>query len=837
MRRATYRIQLHAGFGFDDAAAILDYLAALGISHVYTSPYLQAAAGSTHGYDVVDHSRVNEELGGAAAHRRFVDAVKAAGLGHIVDVVPNHMAIAGRSNAWWWDVLEKGPASAYARYFDVDWEAPEERLRNVVLLPVLGDQYGRVLEAGEIRLWREGAAFTIRYHEHVFPVAPDSLDALFARAGVSRAEIAARHPRALAAVDVVIDDVNGTSDRLDELLELQHYRLAWWQAAQRDLGYRRFFDVNSLIGLCAEDETVFRDTHRLVLGWVREGVVDGLRIDHPDGLKDPEVYLRRLQGHCPKCYVVVEKILGAGERLPETWPVAGTTGYDFLNLVGGLFVDPAAEAPLTALYGSFTGETVEFKTAAREKKLLVLREVLGSDVGRLAELLLNVCERHRRHRDYTRHHLTEVLRELLACFPVYRTYARPVAKQISDDDRRYIEEAARRARGFRPDLDGTLIDFVVQILTLNVAGQLESEFVLRFQQLCAPAMAKGVEDTAFYTWNRFIALNEVGGDPSRFGVSPEDFHAAMIAAQARYPETMVTTDTHDAKRGEDVRARLSVLSQLPDAWTAAVREWSAMNERHRVGDTPDRNTEYFLYQTLAGAWPIGAERLLPYMEKAIREAKVHTSWTSPDEGYESAVRGFCDAVLKDESFVASLERFVGELATQGRTVSLAQTILKLTVPGIPDVYQGTELWAQPLVDPDNRRPVDYAKRRGLLATLDGAAAAEVLAHADAGLPKLWLIRRSLGARARHARAFGPEGQYMPLAAKGPDAECVVAFARGGEAITIVPRLSLRRTFEGTTVELPPGPWCDELSGQRRQGVVPVGELLGTFPVALLTRNQ
>ncbi len=816
MRRATYRLQLHAGFGFDDAAAILEYLAALGISHVYTSPYLQAAKGSTHGYDVVDHGRVNAELGGDAAYQRFLATLKQSGLRLIVDVVPNHMAIAERANRWWWDVLAKGERSEFARYFDVDWEAPEERLRNVVLLPVLGDQYGRVLEAGEIRLWRDDGGLVIRYHDHEFPIAESSVDG--------------------PITDEVVAEINGNPDRMDALLERQHYRLAWWQAAQRDLGYRRFFDVNSLIGLCAEEEKVFRDTHRLVLSWVNDGWVDGLRIDHPDGLKDPETYLRRLKGSCPACYVLVEKILGTDEVLPAEWPVAGTTGYDFLNLVLGLFIDPAGEQPLTRLYQEFTAQRDDFATIAREKKLLVLREGLGSDVGRLAELLLQVCERHRRHRDYTRHHLTEALRELLAAFPVYRAYVRPHAKQVRAEDQAHIEEAARRVRAARPDIDGALLDFIVQILTLHVGGRQESEFVLRFQQLCAPAMAKGIEDTAFYCYNRFIALNEVGGDPTRFGVRPEQFHAAMIAAQARHPETMITTDTHDAKRSEDVRARLTVLSQVPVEWATAVREWSALNAKHRTGEFPDANTEYFLYQALVGAWPVSAERITGYMEKAVREAKVHTSWTSPAEPYEKAVREFVLGILGNGAFVASLERFVGALMPHCRAVSLAQVLIKLTAPGIPDFYQGTELWAHALVDPDNRRPVDFAHRAELLAELEGMSSGEALLHADGGLPKLWMTHRVLRIREKHARAFSPAGSYVPVGALGPDADSVFAFLRGGEALTAVPRLAMRRTWADTTLPLPPGRWCNELGGVEFVGAAPIADLLARFPVALLTRQ-
>ena len=812
-RRATYRLQLHRGFGFDAAAGIADYLAALGISHVYTSPYLQAAPGSTHGYDVVDHARVNDELGGPAAHRRFLEALRKAGLRQVIDVVPNHMAIGGRGNRWWWDVLKRGPASPFARFFDIDWYPPEERLRNVLLLPILGDQYGRVLEAGEIRIVKEDDGFVVHYHDHRFPLADGTLP-----------------PSADLA------QVNASPDELDAILDRQFYRLAWWQAAQRDLGYRRFFDVNTLVGLNIDSEPVFDATHAFVLGMVEAGDVDGLRIDHPDGLRDPEAYLQRVRARCTACHVVVEKILEGEETLPDAWPVQGTTGYDFMNVVLGLFVDPAGEAAMTRVYANFTGDTATFEACAREKKLLVLRDTLGSDVNRLAESLLNICERHRRHRDFTRHHLTEALRELLADFPVYRSYVRPGVTQVGAHDRAHIEEALRRARAARPDIDPPLLDFIGQILTLQVEGAAESDFVVRFQQLSAPAMAKGVEDTAFYTYTRFIALNEVGGDPGRFGIVPEHFHAAMRVRQERWWSAMSGTDTHDTKRGEDVRARLAVLSQMPDEWSAAVAAWSAMNEQHRGGAVPDRGIEYFLYQTLVGAWPIERNRVLVYAEKAAREAKVHTTWTSPSAPYEQAQKAFIEGMLSAPAFVRSLEAFVARVIEPGRVNSLAQVAIKLMAPGVPDFYQGTELWAHSLVDPDNRRPVDFERRRALLHDLDTAGIGEIVARGDEALTKMRLIRRGLKLRCDRLAAFGEQGTYTPLAADGPRADRVVAFARGGDVICVVPRLMHGRSWDGTTIELPDGGWCDVVAGGIHKGRVKLETLLARFPVALLARE-
>jgi (1->4)-alpha-D-glucan 1-alpha-D-glucosylmutase len=863
-------VQLNAQFGFDRAAEVADYLAALGVSHLYASPYLQAAPGSTHGYDVVDHSRISDELGGRAAHARLVAALRAAGLGHIIDIVPNHMSIATRDNRLWWDVLRNGLASRFAQFFDVDWDPPEARLRNAVLLPVLADQYGRALERGEIRLHREHTAFTVRYKDHVFPVEPRSLAGLLRVAALAIAserlafiadtlellpppseisptaaerrrrddgvatELLQRlleaDPNTGTAIDRAVAACNADPDSLDRLLEQQNYRLAWWQAAERDLGYRRFFDVNNLIGLRMEVPDAFEEAHRLVFELVRSGAADGLRIDHVDGIADPDDYLGRLRERCP-AYVVVEKILQDDERLPPEWPVDGSTGYDLLNLVGGVFIDPRAEAPLTQFYATFAGVSERYADVAHDKKLLVLREGLGSDVARLAELLLRICDRHRRHRDYTRHMLTEGLRELLACFPVYRTYVRPDRNEIRTPDRRTIAAAIGDAKRRRADLDAELFEFMSGILTLAIRGELEGQFVRRFQQLSSAATAKGVEDTAFYCYNRFVALNEVGGNPARFGVSPAEFHARMAEVQERYPRTINATATHDSKRGEDVRARLAVISECPGAWTAAVTRWAEQNERHRSGGRPDRNTEYLYYQTLVGAWPLPPDRALAYMEKAAREAKLHTSWTSPNPEFETALQQFVRRTLGDTEFMASVKAFVDSILAPGRVVSLAQTLIKLTAPGIPDLYQGTELWSLVLVDPDNRRPVDYELRRRLLAAAAHASPEQALARMDEGLPKLWMIQRALRQE--------PGGRYEPMAAEGAHAERVLAFGRGGRLITVVPRLAqgLRGGWGDTALPLPEGQWRNVFTDERHGGREPVSHLLARFPVALLARER
>jgi (1->4)-alpha-D-glucan 1-alpha-D-glucosylmutase len=877
--RATYRVQFHPGFGFDDAAKIADYLSELGVSHLYCSPYLQAAPGSTHGYDVVDPHRLNAELGGPAAHARMCGALAANGLGQLLDIVPNHMAIGGAQNPWWWDVLENGPSSNYAIYFDVDWDPPESRLRNSVLLPVLGAQYGRALEAGEITLAREDASFVIRYHDHKFPVAPRSLDALMAAAAerrgsdelafiadalselplataIDRASLNRRHrdkaiiARILArllredaasarAIDAMIAEINEDRAALHALLERQNYRLAFWRAAGRDLGYRRFFDINTLAGMRMEDPRVFADTHKLVLQWLADGVLDGVRIDHIDGLRDPENYLRRLRAHAPGAWIVVEKILESGEPLRASWPIAGTTGYDFLNLAGGLFIDPAGEEPLTRLYAGFTGEAADFDALAREKKDLIMREVLGSDLNRLTAMFVDISEKHPRYRDYSRHELHEALKATVARLPVYRTYVRGADGKIDGIDEKYIRDTLDAARQDRPDLDPELFDFLAGILLLRIDGGSETELAMRFQQFTGPVMAKAVEDTAFYCFSRFVCLNEVGGNPARFGTSIAEFHRACAENQRQWPLTMLATSTHDTKRSEDVRARLSLLSEIPAEWEDAVRRWSRMNEPHWRGRQADRETEYLLYQTIAGAWPIGADRVAAYIEKAIREAKRRTSWTNPDAEYETAIADFTRGILADREFTADLAAFVEPLIAPGRINSLAQTLLKLTAPGVPDLYQGSELWHVALVDPDNRGPVDYEPRRRLLRELKDASPEAIMRRAGEGLPKLWLIRQALAVRRRYPEAFAEDGGFEPIMPRGARAEHAVAFRRGDAAITIAPRLvlKLRGDWGDTAIELPRGEWRNDLTGERVSGgAAALSSLMARFPVCLLSRG-
>jgi (1->4)-alpha-D-glucan 1-alpha-D-glucosylmutase len=877
--RATYRVQLHAGFTFDDAAAIVDYLADLGVSHLYCSPFLQAAPGSTHGYDVVDHHRLNSELGGEEAYERLCAALEARGMSQLVDIVPNHMAISGRENAWWWDVLENGRASRYAGYFDVDWEPPEERLRLRVLMPVLGDHVGRCIDRGEITLVRDGGSFEFRYFDHAAPASPRTLDELLGGAAATvrsdhlasiatalgrlpsslatdRESVEERHrdkevlrarlaemfeeqPEVAAAVDEAVAALNADGDAIDALLERQNYRLAYWKVAGQELDYRRFFDITTLIALRAENLFVFADTHEKMIDLVLDGKVTGLRVDHVDGLREPAAYLQLVRhGAGAGAYLVVEKILEADEALPADWAVDGTTGYDFAAGVGGLFVDPAGEGPLDEVYATMVDRPVPYPSMVHANKHLVMREVLAADVTRLTNLLVGVCERHRRHRDYTRLDLSRAIREVLACLDVYRTYAHPAGAEPSTEDAARVEAAVARAREHRPELEDELFTFLGELFLMRHPGTDEDDFVLRFQQLSGAVMAKGVEDTTFYQYNRLVSLNEVGGNPGQFGTSVETFHAHNARIARDWPGTLLATSTHDTKRSEDVRARISLLSEIPGEWGAAVSRWAGMNERHKVDGMPDANAEYLLYQVLVGAHPLDVDRAVAFMEKASREAKEHTSWVVPNPAYDEALAGFVRAALADAAFTTDLEAFAAPLVAAGRQTSLAQTLLKLTAPGVPDIYQGTELWDLSLVDPDNRRPVDYDARRRVLEKVRSASAAEVLGHSDDGAPKLWLTMRALDVRRRLEKCF-VGGSYQPLAVAGGCAGNVVAYVRGERVAVIVPRLvmGLRDGWGDTTVALPSGRWVDALGGTTAdEGPVSLAKLLSGFPVALLVRN-
>jgi (1->4)-alpha-D-glucan 1-alpha-D-glucosylmutase len=916
--RATYRLQLRPGFGFEQAAAIADYLAALGVSHVYASPYLQASPGSTHGYDVVDPSRVNEELGGENAHARFCRALGEAGLGQILDIVPNHMAITGPENRWWADVLRNGPASAYASYFDVDWDPPESKLRDLVLMPILGDHYGRVLEAGEIRLEHDAGIFGVRYHDHRLPVAPRSLAEPLSRAAAAGATVDAAHageradvgpawdsadpsdavdggpvgalaelgfvaraygrlpeasadlePRAVearqrdlevldrrlrqlarewpvvrAAIDGVVAAINSDAEQLDGLLASQNYRLAYWRTGGQELHYRRFFDITTLAGLRTERRDVFRAVHERVLTWLEDGVLDGVRVDHPDGLRRPAEYFARLRAAAPDAWVVAEKIVMPDEPLPP-WPIAGTTGYEALNDIGGVFLNPRAEGPFTDLWHQLTGDRRTFHEVAYEARKDVLRNVLAADLSRLTNVFVQVCEHRRRYRDFTRRELRLALEEVAASFPVYRTYVTEDG-EASEADRSMVLRAVAGARERRPELDPELIDLLQTILLGEAEGPEARGLRMRFQQFTGPVAAKGEEDTAFYRYLRHSALNEVGGDPGRWGLDPAGFHERCRARARDWPQSMTTLSTHDTKRSEDVRARLYALSEIPERWTRQVLAWREMNACHWPADLePDPTMEYLLYQSAVGAWPIDADRLTSYLEKASREAKVRTSWTDPDPEYDEALAGFVRAVMAS-GWREEVDRLAAALGPPGRVLSLAQKLVQLTAPGIPDLYQGTELWDLSLVDPDNRRPVDYDARRDLLTRLepDGGGmpgVREILAEMQSGLPKLWVVRQALRARSERPSAFGVAGDYEPLEAKGEAVEHVLGFVRGGEVAVVVPRLVILLARHGgwrsTEVALPDGQWVNELTGDRVEGGWrELHRVLGRFPVALLTKG-
>ena len=884
---STYRLQLHKGFTFDDAAATAQYLYDLGISHVYSSPYLQAAPSSMHGYDVVDHARVNEELGGASAHERFSKTLGENGLGQVLDIVPNHMAI-GMQNRFWWDVLENGAASRYASFFDIDWNPQEERLRDKVLVPVLADQYGRVLESGGIKVLRTGPNFVVEASGERFPATPTSLPAILAKAAVyansdalsfaaasygrlpnpsfeDRRTVLARHRDKIVitqlvarlcaeqtsiyeAIDRAVDELNADHDALDDFLNHQNYRLAYWKTADQQLGYRRFFDVNSLIGLRMERAHVFEETHALILDWLRRGVLDGVRVDHPDGLRDPLEYFKRLRDAAPNAWIIGEKILAAGEFLRSgkrgSWPIEGTSGYDFLNVALRLLVRPHGMAELSRIYGEFTGQPIDFPPIAHDKKIAVAEQALGSDVNRLTTLFVEICEHHRNQRDYTRAEVRRAIREIAACFGIYRTYVVPQRNEITGEDRRAIARAIQCARSGRPEIDGGLFDFFEQVLTLQVAGRNEAEFVLRFQQFTSPVMAKGVEDTAFYCFNRLTAMCEVGGDPGRDGSSLEDFHSYQAKMQSTHPSTMTTLSTHDTKRSDDLRIRIAVLSEIPNHFASAIARWSAMNEPRKTKNFPDRNTEYFLYQTLIGAWPIDFERTKAYMLKAMREAKQQTSWVANNKDYEDALCQFTEGILNDPAFIAELEALVARTLVPGRINSLTQTLLKHIAPGVPDLYQGSEVWDLSLVDPDNRRPVDYDLRRRLLAELPSLCSQQLRERLhdkeDPGTPKLHLIHQCLLLRREHPEWFGPAADYTPLVATGPKASHAVAFLRGSSVLAVAPRhtVSVAHGWGGTSLRLPEGTWTNRLTGERvAPGTIALEDLLRTFPVALLTREE
>src|SRR5215469_10537466 len=782
--RATYRLQLTQKFGFNDVANIAEYLALLGVSHVYVSPYLKARPGSTHGYDVVDYNALNPELGDESAFENMCRTLKGCGIGQILDFVPNHMGVGGSDNPFWLDVLESGHDSPYAGWFDIDWNPDSPYLKNKVLVPFLGEQYGLALEAGKLRLQfdaAEGSFAVWAYGHHKLPVSPFDYEAILGdenpeleRIGDEFASIGREFPQAtlrvkdlksalvsaclessevLRAVEAAVASYRGEEGvlsswmKLDQLIQRQRWRPAYFRVATDDINYRRFFNISDLAGVRMEVTGLFESAHQLVLKWLNKGMVDGLRIDHIDGLFDPLEYLERLRESSDhEFYLVVEKILAPHESLPANWPVQGTTGYDFLNQVLGLLIHPDGEEPLTTAYKEFTGQDEKFEDIVRQSKVRIIDNEMAAELRALGREAARVARQNPTTADFTQNILRRALRQIIACFPVYRTYVSE--EGTSENDRRYIDWAISKAPIYEPEFDDSVFEFLRELLTGDLVSKPHSGFsrhavlkmACKFQQFSGPAMAKGFEDTALYRYSRLLALNEVGGSPNQFGISIPAFHKTNLARASDWPSTMLATATHDTKRGEDVRARLAVLSEIPARWAQQVCAWSRLL-RARRGDLeaaapPARDDEYYFYQLLLGSWPpelslkdsngrngdsgsmdrriLGdyVERLQGAMRKSIREARNHSGWIKPDISYETTVSGFIRDALnpeRSEAFLSAFRAFEAEVARYGVQNSLVQVVLKLTSPGMPDVYQGSELWDLNLVDPDNRRPVDYAK--------------------------------------------------------------------------------------------------------------------------------
>ncbi len=978
---STYRLQFNGQFGFSDAKEILSYLKRLGITDIYASPYFKARAGSLHGYDMLDQNSLNPEVGTEEEFEEFVSELKRCDLGQVLDIVPNHMCIEGEGNAYWADLLENGPSSRYARFFDIDWHPVKKELENKVLIPILGDQYGTVLENGELNLSFEEGSFFIRYYEHKLPIIPKSYSTILTHGIESlERELTAAAPQFQELMSIVtalrhlppttekdperiveryrekevvkrrlwslyqnsgairefieksVNVFNGTKgeprsfDLLDSLLREQVYRISHWRVATEEINYRRFFDINSLGAIRVEDPAVFEETHRLVFKLVETGKITGLRIDHADGLHDPEDYIRRLQSACfmrmfgdniesgtedhvtdeairekydlilaadpsyKPFYIIAEKILLKAEKLPGSWPAFNTTGYDFANQVNGLFVDTANAKPFETLYTRFLQHRVDFAEAVYDKKKLVMQVAMSSEINTLGHYLNRISEKSRHTRDFTLNSLIKSLVEVIAFFPVYRTYTNSLA--VLERDRQYIESAIGRAKRQNPAISASIFDFIRDVLTLDFADDMNEEdkliwldFVQRFQQITSPVMAKGVEDTAFYLYNRLVSLNEVGGSPERFGITLEAFHGLNIERCKSRPLAMLATSTHDTKRSEDVRARITVISEMPDKWREGLSRWSRLNRKLKMvvdgKPAPSRNEEYLLYQTLVGTWPFCSSedeefsvfrtRIKEYMLKAMREAKVHTSWISPNTLREDAVMYFVDSILKDSrnnNFLHDFEVFQRMTASCGMFNSLSQSLLKITSPGIPDFYQGNELWDFSLVDPDNRRLIDYGLRKEFLNALtlkeESAGLLETAREAvrtrTNGSIKMHVTRKALNFR-RNNRTLFESGRYLPLAVEGIRQEHVCAFERsmnGSSIMVIVPRFTSRLIQNEDGLPLGAAVWGDtriiqsfdmtasryrniftgeELSLNQHEGQqsLALADILLAFPVALLER--
>ena len=946
---ATYRLQFNAHFRFEQARALVDYLDQLGITDIYSSPLLQARRGSLHGYDVVDPSHINSEIGTEQELEAMAAKLQEHRMGLLLDIVPNHMA-AVIENPWWADVLEDGPGSADASFFDIDWHPPRLMLVNKVLLPILGHPYAETLENQELKLVFDQGGFFIQYFDAKLPVAPKTyllvlqhrlgelqrklgsdqpsireLEGIFTainnlpeRVALSIEMAGARRmqkeglkerlwklyqdsPEVHTFIDENVRFINGHKKNpasfmlLDRLLAEQAYVLSYWLSASDEINYRRFFAILNLVGVRVEDPLVFEATHAVILRLIERGLVTGLRIDHVDGLRDPHAYLRRLQERIggsagnashPPFYVLVEKILARGEKLPHEWPICGATGYAFLNALNGLFVAEAGCKKLDRIYASFVGNPIPFEDLVYEKKKQVMTTLLAVEMRSLGHYLSILAEQDRYARELSRSDLASALTEVTACFPVYRTYIRDFS--VDDEARRYIEQALKCARRRNPGLSAQCFDFIADVLLLRESGHLQSAqrearlaFIMRWQQFTGPIMAKGLEDSAIYVYYPLSSLNEVGGAPNSTGVPVGEFHLFCHNRQA-HGHTLNASATHDTKRAEDVRARISVLSEIPEKWGKALKTWSQWNKplKNLVEglSVPDRNEEYLLYQTMLGAWPLEAgeisgfrKRLEDYMLKAVREANVHTSWTHPNLRYERALEHFVKAITKASeanAFLADFRRVQEEVAFYGAINSLSQLLIKITVPGVPDFYQGSELWDFRLVDPDNRGPIDFEKRARLLSELQKQddevnrlkLIDDLLANWQDGRIKLYLTTKALNFRRAH-RALFLQGGYQPLYSTGTTNQNVFAFMRHSEKDWVIAAVPCRVTsltpagsmptgenaWQGYSLLLPKGAppdWVNVLTGEKlkvragkRGRALLLAEVFGQFPVALLTAGM
>ncbi len=971
---STYRLQFNKMFRMADASKVVGYLSELGITDIYSSPFFRSRPGSTHGYDVVDHSRLNPELGTEDEYEDFFAEIRRHGMGQVLDIVPNHMCISCDENLWWMDVLENGEAARCAEYFDIDWDPVKTELKGKVLLPVLADQYGKILEAGELVLKFERGAFFLCYGDLKLPLLPETyVDVLKHRISSLESLMPAEDPSFTEYLSIItalshlpgcaeqdtekiseryrekeiakkrlltlcgsngdiarfIDDnvqiINGAKgdpksfDLMDELLSRQVYRLAYWRVAADEINYRRFFDVNSFGAIKVENPDVFWGIHGLVLRLIKEGKVTGLRVDHPDGLYNPTEYFSQLQREClhvlagkteaeqpgqgqtlqarsdnqdrqegtpSSFYIIGEKILMKGEKVPEEWPVSGTTGYAFMNKLNGIFVDADAAKKFTRIYTDFTGLRSTFQDIVYENKKLVMEAIMSGEINTLAHVLSRIAGKDRHTRDFTLNSLMKAIIEVIAFFPVYRTYIS--AYSVTERDRQYTELAVSKAKRKNLSISGSIFDFLRDILLLKFPEGISEgdrkkrhDFVMRFQQITAPVTAKGIEDTACYVYNRLVSLNEVGGAPERFGSPVEAFHGHNIGRLKSLPHTLNATSTHDTKRGEDVRARIHVLSEMPAEWKKHIALWSRLNRKKKPlvdsNAVPDANEEYLLYQTLLGTWPaytMGVEeyafykkRIVAYMQKSIREAKVNSSWIDPDIAYEEAMESFIGSILgnvPENIFLKSFLPFHNVIMHLGIFNSLSQALMKITSPGVPDFYQGTELWDLTLVDPDNRGAVDYTSKIQMLIDIKRREAEigpqelakELAADRVDGRIKLYLIHKALSYRKDNREIF-ERGDYLPLEASGERADNICAFSRRLEeraVVVIVPRLlgrhisepagpfSWRDIWEGSAVLIPFAATGDTyrnvITGETmtvESAAISLSAIFAILPVALLER--